>query len=172
MDDRFGHGPDRVADAGGAGLMRWAARLGAACVAAAFALSSPAHSSCRFPEGSTGTPRGVAKLLLDDSDALGFATVKQAQDASSKRAEEIEMMFVLKGPRGILKMRNPFSGSTILVTNSQTTFQAPAGSMVFAALKRSRSGWVIGECTAQLLGAFPMAALMPELQREFLSRRR
>lgn len=151
---------------------RRSVRIGAASVAAALALSSPAYASCRFPEGSIDTPRGVAKLLLEDSEALGFAVVKQTQKASLKRAEEIEMMFVLKGPPGTLRLRNPFSGTTIAVTNAQTTFQSPAGSLVFAALNRTQSGWVIGECTAQLLNAFPVTVLMPELQREFLNQRR
>lgn len=153
-------------------VLRKLTRFGITGVAAALALSSPAHASCRFPEGSTDTPNGVAKLLLDDSEALGFAVVKQTQKASLKRAEEIEMMFVLKGPQGTLRLRNPFSGTTIAVTNAQTTFQSPAGSIVFAALKRTQSGWVIGECTAQLLTAYPMTVLIPELQREFLNQRR
>lgn len=150
---------------------RRAALFGAASIATALALSSAAQASCQFPKGSTATPRGVAKLLLEDSEALGFAVVKQAQNASLKRPEEIEMIFALKGPHGPLTLRNPFSGSGIAMTNAQTTFESPAGSVVFAALKRTRSGWVVGECTAQLSALFPLTVLMPELRRELKSRR-
>lgn len=151
---------------------RRSVRIGAASIAAALALPSPAHASCQFPDGSIDTPRGVAKLLLENSEALGFAVIKQTQSASLKQAEEIEMMFVLKGPHGTLRLRSPFSGTTFVVTNAQTTFESPAGSIVFAAMRRTQSGWVIGECTAQLLNAFPLTVLMPELQREFSNRRR
>lgn len=150
---------------------RWAG-LGTAFVAAVLALSSPADASCQFPAGSTDTPGRVAKLLFSDSDALGFAVVRQAQNLSSDRAEEIEMIFPLKGPPGNLRMRNPAVGASISITNAETTFLAPAGTLVFAALKQTKSGWVIGECTTQLLNAFPLAALMPELRREFLSKRK
>lgn len=81
------------------------------------------------------------------------------------------MIFPLKGPPGNLRMRNPAVGASIAVTNAETTFQAPAGALVFAALRQTKSGWVIDECTSQLLNAFPLAVLMPELRREFLSRR-
>ncbi len=145
--------------------------LGTALGIAILALSSPADASCRFPAGSMDAPGRVARLLLSDSDALGFAFVRQAQDLSSDRAEEIEMIFPLKGPPGNLRMRNPAVGASISVTNAETSFQAPAGTLVFAALKRTKSGWVIGECTSQLLSAFPLAALMPELRQEFLSKR-
>lgn len=145
--------------------------FGTTFVAAVLALSSPADASCQFPAGSTDSPGRVAKLLFSDSDALGFAVVRQAQDLSSDRAEEIDMIFPLKGPPGILRMRNPAVGASISVTNAETTFRAPAGTLVFAALKRTKSDWVIGECTSQLLSAFPPAVLMPELRREFLSKR-
>lgn len=148
------------------------AGLAAAFIAAGLALSSPAYASCRFPAGSTDTPRDVAKLLLANTDAVGFAVVRQTQDTSLKRHEEIEMIFALKGPRGKLALRNPAIGTSIAVGNFQSSFEAPVGALVFAALMRTRSGWVIGECTSQLLNAFPLAVLVPELQLEFSSRRR
>jgi hypothetical protein len=146
------------------------AKSGAAFIAALLALASPVHANCRFPEGSTDTPNGVAKLLFANSDALGFAVVRQAQDISVQRPEEIEMAFPLKGPGGRLAMRNPAVGPSIAVTNSQETFGAPAGTLVFAALRQTRSGWVIGECTAQLMAAFPLTILLPELRRKFLNK--
>lgn len=151
---------------------RWPAGLAGAFIAAGLSLSSPAYASCQFPAGSTDTPRGVAKLLLANTDAVGFAVVKQTQDISSKRHEEIEMIFVLKGPQGNLALRNPAIGTSIAMGNAQSSLGAPVGALVFAALMRTRSGWVIGECTSQLLNAFPLTILVPELQREFSSRRR
>lgn len=148
---------------------RRSAALRGAFIAAGLALSSPVYASCQFPAGSTDTPRGVARLLLANTDAVGFAVVKQTQDISLKRHEEIEMIFSLKGPRGNLALRNPAIGTSIAVGNSQSSFGAPAGTLVFAALMRTRSGWVIGECTSQLLNAFPLTILVPELQREFSS---
>jgi hypothetical protein len=146
---------------------RRSAALAGAFVAAALTLASPAHASCRFPAGSTDTPAGVARVLFSNSDALGFAVVAQPLDIASSRPEEIEMGFALKGPGGSLVLDRPGNGASILVTNAQTSFEAPAGALVFAALNRTRTGWVIGECTAQLLNAFPLALLMPELQREY-----
>lgn len=151
--------------------VRRSAGLAAAFIAAGLGLASPAQASCRFPPGSTETPRGAARLLLDHSDAVGFALVRQARDVSLKRGEEMEMIFVLKGPKGRLALRNPAAGPSIAMSNAESSFGAPAGSLVFAALMRTRSGWVIGECTAQLLNAFPLAVLMPELQREYSRRR-
>ena len=148
-------------------IVRKSSWLAAVFLAAGLGLASPAHASCRFPPGSTETPRGVARLLLDHSDAVGFALVGQARDVSLRRGEEIEMIFVLKGPKGRLALRNPAAGSSIAMSNAETSFGVPAGSLVFAALMRTPSGWVIGECTAQLLNAFPLAVLMPELQREY-----
>jgi hypothetical protein len=141
-------------------------------VAATLTFASPAPASCRFPTSSTDTPAGVAGLLYADADALGFAVVKQSQDTVSKRPEEIEMAFPLKGPPGPLSMRNPAGGDSLAVTNSQSTFGVPAGTLVFAALRQTRSGWVIGECTSQLLTMFPLATLLPELQRRYGRARR
>lgn len=148
------------------------AGLAAALIAAGLALSSPAYASCGFPAGSTDTPRDVAKLLFANTDAVGFAVVRQTQDTKLNRHEEIEMIFALKGPRGKLALRNPAIGTSIAVGNFQSSFGAPVGALVFAALMRTRSGWVIGECTSQLLSAFPLNILVPELQREFSNRRR
>jgi hypothetical protein len=155
--------PDRLAAARGPA---------GALAAAVLAFASPASASCRFPDGSTDTPGAVARLLFSNSDALGFAVVRQPQDLALDRPEEIEMAFVLKGPNGALALRNPAVGGSVSLGNAETSFGAPAGSLVLAALKRTPSGWVIGECTAQLLNAFPLATLMPELQREYLSRKR
>ncbi len=145
--------------------------MGAVFVAGLLALAGPVHANCRFSAGTVDTLGGVAKLLFASSDALGFAVVGQDRDISAQRPEEIGMAFPLKGPGGLLAIRNPAVGTSIEVANSQETLGAPAGTLVFAALRQTRSGWVIGECTAQLLSSFPLAILLPELRREFLSKR-
>lgn len=80
------------------------------------------------------------------------------------------MLFSLKGPQQTLALRDPYAGTTMTVTNSETTFGTAQGSVVFAALRRTPSGWVTSECNAQLLNAYPLEVLMPELRREFLRR--
>jgi hypothetical protein len=145
-------------------------RLGIYLVAAGAALSGAAEASCTFPDGTTETPAAAARHLFDNADALGFAVIKRRLTAGARQPEEISMLFSLKGPQQTLALRNPYAGKDMTVTNSETTFGAAEGTVVFAALRRTPSGWVTSECNAQLLNAFPLEALMPELKREFLRR--
>ena len=81
------------------------------------------------------------------------------------------MLLSLKGPRQTLALREPYAGKDMTVTNSETTFGAAEGTLVFAALRRTPSGWVTSECDAQLMNAFPLEVLVPELEREYLRSR-
>jgi hypothetical protein len=143
-------------------------RLGIYLVATGAAMSGAAEASCRFPERATKTPAAAARLLFDGADALGFAVVKRRLGAGE--SEEISMLFSLKGPQQTLALRSPYTGKDMIVTNSETTFGAAEGTVVFAALRRTPSGWVTSECDAQLMNAFPLEILIPELRREFLRR--
>ena len=141
-------------------------------LAAAAAFSSGAGAACRFPDGATETPAAAARLLLDGADVLGFAVVKRRLDGRARRPEEVSIIFPLKGPQQTLTLRSPFVGDAVTVGNYEASFEAAEGTLVFAALRNTPAGWVISECDAQLLNAFPLEALVPELRRQFLRRHR
>jgi hypothetical protein len=129
-----------------------------------------AGASCRLPERATATPAGAAAYLFDSTDALGFAMVERRLDGRARQPERIRMVFSLKGPEQTVTLHSPFEGGRMIVSNYQTSFEAAEGSIVFAALRRAQFGWVISECTAQLLNRFPLGVVVPELRREFLRR--
>ncbi len=125
--------------------------------ALALAAASPtgAFASCEFPSGTTSSPRHVAELLLQRVDVIGFGIIEQRQDVAKRQPEIVNIVFPVKGEPGRLSLALEFERDALIVTNASTSFEAPEGTLVFAALHKRPTGAAIGECTIQLMSKYP-----------------
>jgi hypothetical protein len=128
--------------------------------------STSAHAACRFPADRINSPAKVAALLLETSDFVGFARVMRGLKTTTGQAEQVEVLLPFKGSLDLLTLENPvLSPGVLVVANSDPSFYAEPGAIVFGALTRTKEGWTRGECGQQLINKYPLPILVAELSR-------
>lgn len=130
---------------------------------------SPAAASaaCGLPETVEGVPRGVAKYLLESSDAVGIGVVRHEARADGTRAERFVLTLPFKGAAGDYKFEDQRTASgDIIVTSAFSSRTGRAdGALALLALQVSDGVARIGECQAAALSSVPLEHLLQELRQ-------